>query len=143
MGLFGSRESATKGIFTTISGEEMAQIVREEGYAPELGADSRGDPLIRFRVEGYNCLLVFYGVQDGRAMSLQFRAAFREQVDIGKVNEWNRRKRFLKAYLDEDGDINMDMDVDLEGGVTRAYLVERLRTWRAAFLSCVRFMCGL
>lgn len=140
MGLFGSRES-TRGIITSISGEEMARIVREEGYAPELGFDSQGDPLIRFRIEGYNCLLFFYGVEDGRAMSLQFRAAFREQVDIEKINEWNRRKRFLKVYLDEDGDINMDMDVDLEGGVTRAYLAERLRTWRAAFLACVRFMC--
>jgi hypothetical protein len=96
--------------------------------------------MIRFRVEGYNCLLFFYGVEDGRAMSLQFRAAFREQVPMEKVNEWNRRKRFLKVYLDEDGDVNMDMDVDLEGGVTRAYLAERLRTWRAAFLACVRFL---
>ncbi|MGC8792296.1 MAG: YbjN domain-containing protein [Bryobacteraceae bacterium] len=139
MGLFGSKGSAPP-VFYTISGEEMAQIVREEGYVPELDHDSHGDPLIRFRVEGYNCLLFFYGVEDGRAMSLQFRAAFREQAPLEKVNEWNRRKRFLKVYLDEDGDINIDMDVDLEGGVTRAYLAERLRTWRAAFLTCVRFL---
>lgn len=139
MGLFGSKASHG-GIFTNISGEEMAEIVREEGYTPELGCDSRGDPMIRFRVEGYNCLVFFYGVEDGRALSLQFRAAFREKVPIEKVNEWNRRKRFLKVYLDEDLDINMDMDVDLEGGVTREYLAERLRTWRAAFLSCVRFL---
>jgi hypothetical protein len=139
MGLFGSKQSPAT-VYTTISGEEMAEIVREEGYAPELDEDSHGDPMIRFRVEGYNCLLFFYGVEDGRAMSLQFRAAFREQVPMEKVNEWNRRKRFLKVYLDEDGDVNMDMDVDLEGGVTRAYLAERLRTWRAAFLACVRFL---
>ena len=139
MGLFGPKQSPAT-VYNTISGEEMAQIVREEGYAPELDQDPQGDPMIRFRVEGYHCLLFFYGVEDGRAMSLQFRAAFREQVPMEKVNEWNRRKRFLKVYLDEDGDVNMDMDVDLEGGVTRAYLAERLRTWRAAFLACVRFL---
>ncbi len=139
MGLFGSKASPG-GVLTTVSGEEMAQIVRDEGYSPELDRDSRGDPMIRFRVEGYNCLLFFYGVKEGRAISVQFRAAFREKVPIEKVNEWNRKKRFLKVYLDEDDDINMDMDVDLEGGVTREYLAERLRTWRAAFLTCVRFL---
>jgi len=141
MGVLSSRPSPG-AVLTSISGEEMAQLVREEGYSAELDRDSRGDPMIRFQVAGYTCLLFFYGVQDDRADSLQFRAAFRENVPIEKVNEWNRRKRFLKVYLDEDGDLNMDMDVDLEGGVTRDYLLERVRTWRAAFLACVRFLAG-
>lgn len=141
MSMFGPTSSPSS-IFTSISGEEMAELVREQGYTPELDRDSRGDPMIRFQVAGYTCLLFFYGVEDDRAASLQFRAAFRENVPIEKVNEWNRRKRFLKVYLDEDGDINMDMDVDLEGGVTREYLAERLRTWRAAFLACVRFLAA-
>jgi hypothetical protein len=99
--------------------------VREEGYSRGTGprlARRPHDPLPRS--QGYNCLLFFYGVKEGRAMSVQFRAAFREKVPIQKVNEWNRKKRFLKVYLDEDDDINMDMDVDLEGGVTRDYLAE-------------------
>ena len=75
MGLFADKESAPK-IFTTISGPELSDIIREMGFAPELTTDKGGDPLIRFRVEGMMCQIFFYGCENSRSDSLQFSAGF-------------------------------------------------------------------
>ncbi len=44
--------------------------------------------------------------------------------------DWNREKRFGKAYLDGDGNATVDMSVNLHGGVTRANLDDTIDWWR-------------
>ncbi len=44
--------------------------------------------------------------------------------------DWNREKRFGKAYLDEDGLATVEMSVNLHGGVTRANLDDTIDWWR-------------
>jgi hypothetical protein len=139
MGIFGEKTDAPK-IITSVSGPEMADLIREMGFVPELTTDSGGDPLIKFRIEGMMCLVYFYGNKDGRSDSLQFSAGFANKPAITKVNEWNAKKRFLKAHLDSDGDVIVNMDFEIDGGVTHAFFQERLKRWRAVFLSFTSFM---
>ena len=47
-----------------------------------------------------------------------------------KVNQWNNEKRFSRAYLDRDGDANVEWDIDLEGGVTVEAVREGIRTFQ-------------
>lgn len=37
---------------------------------------------------------------------------------LTKVNEWNKSKRFGRAYIDAEGDPCVELDYDLEGGVS-------------------------
>jgi hypothetical protein len=37
--------------------------------------------------------------------------------DLEVINKWNNRSRGTRAYLDEDGDPCLEMDVDFEGGI--------------------------
>jgi hypothetical protein len=134
-----SRTGDTKPVLATVTAEEVADIFRGEGFGPEVTKDSSGEPMLRFKVEGFNCNLFFYGVKDGRAESLQFGIAFADKLSMERVNEWNRSKRFLKAHLGAEGDARVTMDVDLEGGVTRDHLVVCLQTWRSILLSFIRF----
>ncbi len=139
MSIFGDKTDAPQ-IIHSISGPELAELVREMGFVPELMTDSGGDPLIKFRIEGMMCLIYFYGNKDGRCDSLQFSAGFTNKPAITKVNEWNAKKRFLKAHLDSEGDVIVNMDFEIDGGVTPAFLQERLKRWRAVFLSFTSFM---
>ena len=70
----------------------------------------------------------------------QFSAGFADKPSPAKVNEWNAKKRFLKAHLDSDNDVIVNMDFEIDGGVTQAFLLERLKRWRAIFLSFTSFM---
>jgi hypothetical protein len=139
MSNFGDSAEKPK-FFKSISGPEMADLVREMGFVPELTTDSGGDPLIKFRIESMMCLIYFYGNKDGRSDSLQFSAGFANKPAITKVNEWNAKKRFLKAHLDPEGDVIVNMDFEIDGGVTLEFFQERLKRWRAVFLSFTSFM---
>lgn len=139
MGLFGS-ESKERQILTSITADEMATILKDMGFSPELATDSAGDPMIRLPVEGLKSLIFFYGGSGGRYESYQYSAGFRMETKPGHeaVNEWNRKKRFGKVYLDSEDDPHIEMDVSLSGGVQREYISETVRTWRAVFGAFLR-----
>ena len=46
-------------------------------------------------------------------------------ADLNYVNKWNKEHRFGRLYLDGDGDIVVESELDLEPGVR----VEALRAW--------------
>ena len=129
-------------IHTSLNGEEMAAIVKEAGFSPEVTKDSQGDPLIRFRLEALRCAIYFFGCKNDRCESYQFSAGFSMEKKPGqeKINEWNRTKRFGRAYIDAEQDPHIEMDVDLDGGVTHEYIVRTLSTWRAVFLAFVKYI---
>ena len=52
------------------------------------------------------------------------------QSVLDKINEWNRSKRFSRAYLDADGDAVVEMDLNLRGGVTRDNIEANFSNWR-------------
>ena len=104
---------------TAVNALEMAEVLRQAGFAPEIAEAGDGKPMITFEVWELKSILHFYGDQGGSAPSVQFRAIFGGQFDPFKVNDWNRRRRFVKAYLDDEGNLFFDMDVDLDGGVSK------------------------
>jgi hypothetical protein len=46
-----------------------------------------------------------------------------------RINEWNRKKRWSKAYLDKDGDPNISFDINLRDGVARGNLETDIGRW--------------
>jgi hypothetical protein len=43
---------------------------------------------------------------------------------LSLVNKWNQEKRYAKAYLDSDGDLNLEYDVSFAGGVTTDHIAQ-------------------
>lgn len=70
--------------------------------------------IYRFTVKGgYNVLLL------NKFDDIQLYAVFTGgKVSMSRINDWNRTKRFSRAYLDKDGDPVLEADLDFEGGVT-------------------------
>ena len=128
MSIFGSK-AEDNGAYTRISPDQMMTILGDMGFRPELAQTSQGKPMIRFQIEGVRASIFFYGADDGKAKSLQFYAGFREKPALEKVNAFNCKRRFAKAYLDKDGEVCLDMDLDVEGGVLRAGIEEVVRDW--------------
>ena len=114
-------------VIMTISVGDLRSLLSEMGYEPRTleGQDNAwavqmGDRPVLIRVgNGGKNLLLWSYVQGG---------------SLNKVNEWNKEKRFSRAYLDGDGDANVEWDVDLEGGVTVDAVREGIRTFQAVVL---------
>lgn len=100
--------------------EEIHNIARGFGSA-NLETDSVGDPLVVGRIDGTRYRMVFHGCTDGEeCASIRFVAAWAVDQDLTDfVMEWNRGKRFGKAYLDGEDDPVLEMDIELEHGVSR------------------------
>lgn len=72
------------------------------------------------------------------AMSAAFDLEY--PVSVQTINRFNREYRFARAVLAEDGAPMIEMDVNLEGGVTREALVVELDSWRALLLAFSRYV---
>jgi len=65
------------------------------------------------------------------AIRLYLGFSMPEKPTLDRVNFYNSRTRDVRAYLDEDGDPAIEMDIALTGGVTPAYLSARMAAWRS------------
>jgi hypothetical protein len=50
------------------------------------------------------------------------------KVSIDAINDWNKNFRFSRAYLDQENDPIVEMDLDLAGGVCEDRIRDFLRT---------------
>lgn len=92
---------------------------------------SSGSPYIQYKQNSTLQVIYFNGCKDGKnCTSLQFTAAWGDtNHTLETVNKWNATKRYTRAYLDNDGDPTLEMDIDLEHKVSSAYLAEAFDTW--------------
>ncbi len=87
---------------------------------------------IRFR----NCSTQFI------CEDMNFRVGFLIKPTNETINKWNQTKRFSRAYLDNEGDAILEMDIILQGGISEANLSETFSYWRlslAGFTSHIGF----
>ncbi|OQC30166.1 MAG: hypothetical protein BWX66_02132 [Deltaproteobacteria bacterium ADurb.Bin058] len=63
--------------------------------------------------------------------NIQAYCAFRtDGTSLETVNEFNKNMRFAKAYLDDDKDPAVELDLDLDGGITEDRLIDFITTVR-------------
>ncbi len=51
------------------------------------------------------------------------------KVPLKEINEWNKSKKYAQAFLDDDGDPNINMHVNLDHGVTVENLEDTFNIW--------------
>ena len=118
--------------------DEVLNAARGFGSA-SLGTDSVNDPKITGRIEGIKYTMLFYGCNDNNenCKSISLSAAWGgTDVTMSDINDWNRVKRFGKAYLDSDGDPVLEMQINLDHGVSQANLEDTIDWWA---ISLARF----
>ncbi|HEU0134455.1 MAG TPA: YbjN domain-containing protein [Allosphingosinicella sp.] len=111
----------------------IVRALQKEGFAAKLGTDKGGDPMITSGVSGTTFQIVFYNCTGNKACAtVQFHVGYDLKTSVGleKINEWNRTKRFARAYLDKEDDPILEMDLDLDdGGLSHALFVDNLQFW--------------
>jgi hypothetical protein len=106
-----------------------------------LDRDGTDDPMIRGRIGGKDYFVYFYGCTEGRdCTNLMLSARWAsDQYTDKSMGDWNRQKRFGKAYLDADGNPAVEMNVNLFGGVSRANLEDTFDWWRLILAEFTEF----
>lgn len=157
MGSFIARAALTLGAAVLVSAaparaelvnaanpQTIRAVVESQGWPATIVANAGDDPYIESNRNGLKFLVLFMNCEDGeRCKTLQYYMGFSDAKDVtlDRLNQWNKEKRFARAYRDDAGDPVLEMDVDLDfGGIPRENLGETFNTWASLMDSFREFV---
>ena len=124
---------AASQMVTAQDPQSIAAALQKAGYPAQVGTDKVGDPLVTSSRSGTTFQIYFYNcTANANCATVTFHSGYDLKTNIGleKINEWNRTKRFGRAYLDKENDPILEMDVDLDdGGVSTALFHDNVEFW--------------
>ncbi len=115
-------EIAQAGVMTQVTDAQMQKILRGMGFEVTVMKANR----YRFQLDGYTVVLFNEGE------NMQLYAGFKNKASLQQINEWNKTKRFSRAYVDDEGDAVIEADLDFAGGVTKETVEEFIKTFRGS-----------
>ena len=113
--------------------DDVAAWLQQAGYKGALSKSDDGERYVSSAAEGVNFQVYMYDCKDGpRCASMQFSVVFDlyKGLTTDKINQWNRDKRYIKAYIDSEGDPWGQYDVNLSPGRTYEGLDDDFAVWR-------------
>jgi hypothetical protein len=118
-----------------MTAKEVAAWLQDQGYSAQVKPDptTPGDEIVSSTIEGVNYDIYMYICKEGRCGSIQYAAGWTkpEGMSSSKINDWDKNKRYLRAYMDDKGNAWGEMDVDLTPGGTYEYLNGTLDRWKS------------
>lgn len=111
--------SSYEEVFDGFTDRQLVSILEEQDYENVKVLKSG---VIRFTYNSMN-YLINNSYDDG---SMGILIIFNDiDMSFKDMNEWNKDKRFVAVYKDDDGDICLRMD--LESGITEEYLIKSIK----------------
>ena len=135
--LLGLTLSAGARAQTLVSAEnpgDLVSIIQDLGFQAKLEADNVGDPVIRSSSNGVDFRIYFYECKNNkRCKSLHFSVGYdlADGSSLDAVQLWNADKRFASAYLDDEADPFLQMDINTEGGITQKNFENTFELWQS------------
>ncbi len=110
--------------------DDVLNIAKGFGSAT-LELNDEGNPAIRGRIEGNAYYLAFQNCSSATACEDFFLQGYfiKPVVDYELVNKWNYKQRWAKVYFDSDLDAVLEMDYNLNGGVSVKNLDQTFSIW--------------
>ena len=108
-----------------ITAEQLTGLLRDKGMEGQV--NESGNVV----VNANNSKIVFF--ISGQTMQAYFGLRG-TTANVTSVNEWNKTKRFGRAYIDAEGDPCVELDYDLEGGVSD----DSIKVWFDTVTAIVR-----
>ncbi len=92
--------------------DTIVLALQDMGYKAQLDVDSEGDPKIMSATQGVNFTIFFYGCEDDgtRCEDIILTAGFEmdKAPTMEAMNSWNATKLTGAAFVDDDGDPNIE-----------------------------------
>lgn len=111
--------------------KQIAKLISDKGYQAEV-VDTDSSPRIRSSDSGVKFVIFFMNCTAGKnCATVQFYTGFADMVvPLEKINEWNRDHRFARAFLDDESDPVLEMDLNLDaGGVPAENFLDNFTIW--------------
>ena len=127
-----SAEYVRGGMFDGSTPDRIVNFMIALGYQAELSRDDYGDPIIYGRISSTDYAIQFYECENGEfCNSVQFVAETAPPADLSheRINLANQKWRYVRVSI-AGATLRLQMDVNLDGGVSAINLEDTLYTWR-------------
>jgi hypothetical protein len=127
-----SAERVRGGMFDASDPSGIARFMEKTGYRVELRADAKGDPIIQGRISRSDYVIQFYECENGAfCNSVQFMTQSPRPASLtaDAANVFNARWRYVRVTF-EPAQVKLQMDVNLDAGVTADNFEDTLDIWR-------------
>jgi hypothetical protein len=142
-----SARNESEGAFLPANGLTRSDIVnwlQRQGYKATIEHDEIAkDDYIAASSQGVNWGIYVYACDTaGTCKSIQYSVGWSGTTDIthDKLNDWNRDKRYLRAYANEKGDVFAEYDIDVTPGGTWGLLDHTLSRWESQMAAFKTFI---
>ncbi|MEZ5937757.1 MAG: YbjN domain-containing protein [Hyphomonadaceae bacterium] len=125
-------EQVDGGIFDASDPPAIVRFMQQLGYQAQLSSEANGSPVILGRISRSDYTIQFYECENGRfCNSVQLMAASPAPffLSLEQLNGFNARWRYVRATLVDDK-VRLQMDVNVDAGVTADNLRDTLDIWR-------------
>ena len=134
LGLALSAGAEAQTIVSAENPDALIAIIQELGFQAKLEKDDVGDPVILSSSGGVDFRIYFYECKNNkRCKSLHFSVGYdlADGSSLDAVQLWNADKRFASAYLDDEADPFLQMDINTEGGISQKNFENSFELWQS------------
>ncbi len=127
-----SAERVRSGMFDASDPAGIVRFMEKTGYRVELATDTRGDPVISGRISRTDYLMQFYECEGGQfcnSVQLVAQSPKPAAFTAETANTFNARWRYVRITWDA-AQIKLQMDINLDAGVTGDNLEDTLDIWK-------------
>ena len=113
-------------IITDVTRDKVAAVLRDNGYRAEIVAGQSASPgaIVRTAMGGHTVVVWFFNCTGETCSAIQFWTGYKKSPKLSEalVERWNSEFRYAKTHLTSDGDLHVEYDVFLKGGVSSDYV---------------------
>lgn len=109
-------------VYTQFSDQDIVNILKTQYDNVKIAEKG----IILITADEIKCLINNLG-----EYGFQFKVLFSDatKFSLSDLNKWNREKRFMRAYFDENNALALQADLDIGGGITRESVLKSVRTF--------------
>lgn len=138
-----AKEPCAKELVCASDPQSVFAAMEKAEFKPKLTTDGQGDPMIESDEASYHFDVYFYGCdkQHKNCDSLRFEALFEKAPENTPefANKWNASKRFMQAYIRDDGQMGLSYDVAMIGGLNQRNFSDVLDWWASQLSELATF----
>lgn len=126
--------TAAPAMAQSLTAQSVAAAFQAQGVTSQVGTDDYGDPYVQLQTGGalpsdYGDVFFFDCDASGACDSVLMVASFQPQrrpVYLDVINRWNVERRWVRAYIDSENYLVLDMDVSGYGGISEQTLATQV-----------------
>lgn len=124
--LLSAQSLSAAEIVTGVTRDQVVSILKDNGYRAEIVAGRPGSPgaFVRAGIAGHTVVVWFFDCAAETCSAIQFWTGIQKspKFSAALVERWNSEFRYAKLHLTNEGDLHVEYDVSLKGGVSSDYI---------------------